>query len=126
MTKHRKLILQIIMSSMEHMTAEEIYMEAKQIQPSIAVGTVYRNLGLMTEAGQIRRISMRNAPDRYDKSLTPHEHIICQKCGVLSDISISGLKDYLEDQAGIDILGYDLNLWHVCRKCKNEGSNENI
>ncbi len=37
---------------MEHMTAEEIFIKAKQIQPSIAVGTVYRNLGLMTEAGE--------------------------------------------------------------------------
>lgn len=103
---------------MEHMTAEEIFMKAKQIQPSIAVGTVYRNLGLMTEAEEIRRIVMPNAPDRYDKSLLPHEHIICQNCKELSDISISDLKGYLEKQTGIEILGYDLNLRYICDKCK--------
>ena len=105
---------------MEHMTAEEIYMKAKKIQPSIAVGTVYRNLGLMAEAGQIRRISMVNAPDRYDRTLLPHEHLVCQSCGELSDIAVSDLKDYLEKQTGIRILGYDLNLKYICDKCKNK------
>jgi Fe2+ or Zn2+ uptake regulation protein len=118
LTKQRKLILEIIMSSSGHMTAEEIYMEAKKFMPSIAIGTVYRNLGLMAEAGQIRRIIVPNAPDRFDKSLLPHEHLICQNCGELSDISISDLKDYLVKQTGIEILGYDLCLRYICNKCK--------
>jgi Fe2+ or Zn2+ uptake regulation protein len=116
--KHRKLILEIIMSSTEHMSAEEIFIRAKQIQPSIAVGTVYRNLGLLTAAGEIRRIVMSNAPDRYDRRLFPHEHLICQNCGELSDISVSDLKGYLEKQIGIEILGYELNLKYICDKCK--------
>lgn len=120
MTKQRKLILDIIMSSVEHMTAEEIYMKAKQMQPSIAVGTVYRNLGLMTEAKEIRRISIPNAPDRYDKSIIPHEHLICQNCGELSDISVTDLKYYIQKQTGIEILSYELNLKYICDKCKNE------
>ena len=122
MLKNRKLIMDILSSSKGHMTAEEIYMKARQIQPSIAVGTVYRNLGLMTDAGEIRRISILNAPDRYDKTVLPHEHIICQKCGELSDISVLNLKEYLEKQTGITILGYDLNLRHICEKCRKEGS----
>ncbi len=120
MTKQRRLILDIILSSsMEHMTADEIYMNAKKIQPSIAIGTVYRNLGLMTEAGDIRRVAVPNGPDRFDKLLHPHEHIICQKCGKLSDISVSGLKDYLDKQTGIEILGYDLSLRYLCNDCKS-------
>lgn len=122
MTKQRKLIFDIIMSSTEHMTAEEIYMEAKKILPSIAVGTVYRNLGLMTEAGEIRRITIPNAPDRFDRSLLPHEHLICQNCGEVSDIFVSDLKDYIEKQTGIKILGYDLNLRYICNECKKEGA----
>lgn len=118
MTKYRTLILDIIKSSEEHMTAEEIFLKAKRLQHSIAVGTVYRNLGLMAEAGEIRRISILNAPDRYDKTLLPHEHLICQNCGELSDISVPDLKEYLEQQTGIKILGYDLNLRYICNKCK--------
>lgn len=126
LAKHRKLISEIILSSMEHMTADEIYAEAKKLEPSIAVGTVYRNLGLMTAAGQIRRISMPNAPDRYDKSMDPHEHIICQQCGVLADISVSSLKEYIEKQTGFKILGYDLNLKYICDKCKQDELNRKM
>ena len=55
MTKQRQLILDIINRSCSHPSAEEIYREAKQIMPSIALGTVYRNLGLMAKDGEIRR-----------------------------------------------------------------------
>lgn len=125
MTKQRKLILDIIKSSNGHMTAEEIYIKAKQTQPSIAIGTVYRNLGLMTQAEEIRRISIPNAPDRFDKFTGPHEHLICQNCGVLSDINVSDLKDYLQVQTGIEIISYELNLRYICNGCKGmEGSKE--
>ena len=118
MTKQKKIILDIIMSSSEHMTAEEIYMTAKKIMPSIAIGTVYRNLGLMTEAGEIRRIIVHNAPDRFDKLIVPHEHLIYEKCGMLTDITVADLKGYLEKQTGIKIKGYDLSLIYICDKCK--------
>lgn len=106
------------MTSVEHMTAEEIYMKAKRVQPAIAIGTVYRNLGLMVDDCQIRRIVMPNGPDRYDKTVLPHEHLICMKCGVLSDITVSDLKAYIEKQTGIEIIGYDLSLQYICDKCK--------
>lgn len=126
MGKHRTLIFEIIKSSSEHLTAEEIYMKAKQQQPSIAMGTVYRNLGLMTADGEIRRISMPDSPDRYDKSLCPHEHLICQDCGKLSDVSIPGLKDYLTEQIHVEILGYELNLKYICDQCKKRIPREEL
>ncbi len=122
LTKQRKIILEIIKSSSDHMTAEEIYTKAKQIMPSIAVGTVYRNLGLMTEAGEIRRLAIPDKPDKYDKSVQPHEHLICQKCGEVSDLFVSSLQDYLQQQTGIEITGYDLNLRYICGKCKKEAA----
>ena len=108
------------------MTAEEIYLKAKQKMPTIAIGTVYRNLGVMVDAGQIRRITIPDSPDRYDRSTKPHEHLFCMKCGEVHDVFITGLKDYLERQAGIEITGYNLNLKYICEKCKEEGSNEQV
>jgi Fe2+ or Zn2+ uptake regulation protein len=104
------------------MTAEEIYLKAKQIQPSLSLGTVYRNLGLMTEAGEIRRIVIPNSPDIYDKFTHPHEHLICQRCREISDISVSNLNEYLKKQTGLEILGYDLNVRYICDKCKSKVS----
>ncbi len=118
MTKQRKLILDIIKSSSGHMTAEEIYAKAKQVIPSIAIGTVYRNLGLMAEAGEIRRLAIPDKPDKYDKSSKPHEHLICQKCGEISDLFVSSMHEFLKQQTGIEITGYDLNLRYICDKCQ--------
>ncbi len=126
MTKNRKLILEIIKSSDKHLTADEIYMKAKKIQPFIAVGTVYRNLTLMEKDGEIRRIAIANVSDRFDKSTHLHEHLVCQKCRALSDIFLPDLQDYLEKQTGIKISGYDLNLKYICDECQKEGSNEKI
>ncbi|HOQ07039.1 MAG TPA: transcriptional repressor [Clostridiales bacterium] len=120
MTRQRKTILNIIKISNEHMTAEEIYMKAKKVMPSIAIGTVYRNLGLMTEAGEIRRIPIPDSPDRYDKSTKPHEHLVCQKCGEVHDVFIDGLMEYLSRQTGVEITGYDLSLRFICENCRTQ------
>jgi len=102
------------------MSADEIYREARKVLPSIAMGTVYRNLGLMAEAGEIRRITMINAPDRFDKTLEAHEHLVCQKCGELYDVFLPDLKKYLEDKIDMKIIGYDLNIRYVCENCMKE------
>ena len=89
MTRQRKTILEIIKTSYDHMTAEEIYLKAKKVMPSIAMGTVYRNLGLMTKPGDPAHPDP-DSPDRYDKSVKPHEHMVC-RCGEVHDVFIDGL-----------------------------------
>ncbi|MBN1601171.1 MAG: transcriptional repressor [Chitinispirillaceae bacterium] len=121
MAKYRDLILEIIKASSGHMTAEAIYLEAKKLQPSIAVGTVYRNLRLMTEAGEIKRVVMANSPDIFDISTHPHAHLICQKCHTIADFSISNLEEHLQKLTGLEILGYDLNVRYICNICKKKG-----
>lgn len=120
MTKQRKVIFDIIQKAEDHLTAEQIFLLAKEKMPSIAVGTVYRNLNLMENEGEIRRISMFHAPDRFDKRTSAHEHMICSRCGSLKDISLDGLKETLEKQTGAEILSYDLNLYYICPDCYNE------
>lgn len=58
MTRQRRIIHDYLLSTKSHPTAEEIYMNVKKNMPSIAVGTVYRNLSLMTDAGEVRRITV--------------------------------------------------------------------
>ena len=85
MTKQRKLILDIINASSDHLTAEGVFSIARQHLPSIAIGTVYRNLGILADSGAIRRVPVCGA-DRYDKAGVPHDHAECVCCGRLFDI----------------------------------------
>ena len=123
MTKQRQLIFDIIQKSPEHMNAEQIYDKAKILMPSIAVGTVYRNLNLMTDARQIRRIEIPGSPDRYDKNLIPHEHEICICCGKLTDLSVPGLEKTIRSAAGDSLVFYELTVQYVCEDCKVHNKN---
>ncbi|MGI6109308.1 MAG: Fur family transcriptional regulator [Eubacteriaceae bacterium] len=118
MTKQRRLILDIIEQSHEHLTAEEIYVLARQSCPRIAVGTVYRNLNVLTESGLIGKISMINQPDRYDRVSEKHHHLICSECGKIEDAPFTGIDEFLQAQTDQTITGYELNVFHVCEECR--------
>lgn len=118
MTRQRQLIYEIIMNTDAHLSADEIFRAAKEEMPSIALGTVYRNLRLMVEDKEIRHIVSDFGPDRYDRNMVPHEHLHCDNCGKLVDITLGGLKDLLESRAEITVLDYQLNIRGLCAACK--------
>lgn len=102
------------------MSAEDIYQLAKKEVPSIAVGTVYRNLRQMVEAGEIRCIPVQGAPDRYDKTTRNHAHLLCDICGVMRDATLPDLLFELSERTGEDITYYNLNLHYICEKCRKK------
>ena len=120
MTEQRKLVLRVIRTADAHLTAEEIYRRAKEEMPSIAMGTVYRNLSLMVDAGEILRLSVPGKPDRFDKGQKKHDHLICDVCGGMKDVLIPGLADAIEYQTGEKILTYDLTIRYICDACREK------
>lgn len=117
MTKQKELILNIIHRSMNHPTAEDIYIEAKKIMPSISQGTVYRNLNLLVESNEVRRITGLDSKEHYDKSLIPHEHFICQKCGKIEDVFDMDIISYLKKNTNKRINSYELIVKGYCSLC---------
>lgn len=121
MTEQRRIISEVIQMTVGHMTAEQIFLAAKERMPTIAMGTVYRNLGLMERAGEIRRIPMPDAPDRYDKTTRLHDHLICRVCGNLEDVCIKNLMDIFGEHPEIHVDSYELALYGICSACLAEG-----
>ena len=113
MTRQRRIIHDYLLSTKSHPTAEEIYMNVKKNMPSIAVGTVYRNLSLMTDAGEVRRITVPEHPDRYDGDVSPHDHLLCMKCKKLFDIGSVGV----DIPTGTLVLGYEVTVKTICPAC---------
>ncbi len=119
MSRQRQLIYDIVMTGPAHRTAEEIYDLAREAMPSLARGTVYRNLGLLEREGKIRRLEMHGAPARYDRSPRTHPHLICQRCGRVEDLVMpEGLLEPLAQ--GVAITGYDVKLYYICPGCGAE------
>ena len=85
-TKQRSLILEIVNNSYEHLSAEKIYDIAKKEMPNISLGTVYRNLNLLFENGNIRKIKSDDNIDHYDNLKNEHNHFICCKCNKIYDV----------------------------------------
>ena len=120
MTLQRRIILDVINSSCDHLTAEQIYMKAKDCLPSIALGTIYRNLGSLSESGEIMRISIPGEPDRYDRNPAPHFHAKCECCGKIIDVHLPDLTEQLSEQTGLDVTSFNINLRYICSDCKKK------
>ncbi len=119
-TKQKDLILSIIQNSYVHPNANEVYQECKKTIPDISLGTVYRNLNLLADNGQIKRIKMPNNIDRFDKNHN-HAHFICLDCGKVSDIMDDLLNNDISIKEG-KVVDYEINFRGICQKClKKEG-----
>ena len=117
MTKYETEIYNIITASTQHLTVEQIYTEIKKIYPKIVMATVYNNVNKLWKARLIRKISVENMPDRYDRRVK-HDHLVCQMCGKLMDITFEDLTDSLREQMGGEFLSYDLKVFYICPECQ--------
>ena len=85
-SRQRDAIRQNLMNRYDHPTAETVYMDIKKDFPNISLGTVYRNLSLLSDLGEIQKITTGVGPDRFDGNPRPHCHFQCRTCGDVLDI----------------------------------------
>lgn len=85
-SKQRDAILQYLAGTKEHPTADTIYENLRLEHPNISLGTVYRNLSLLTDLGEIQKISIPGHSERYDYTTANHYHFICKQCGRVQDL----------------------------------------
>lgn len=117
MTKYAKKILEIVETSHDHLTAEQVFDVLRQDCPGVVLATVYNNLNRLWQEEKIRKVTVEGMPDRYD-CIRRHDHLVCKGCGKLLDVELADLTEMLEHQAGISLLAYDLKLIYLCADCK--------
>ena len=71
-SRQRESIKNFLMTRTDHPTAETIYENLRKEFPKISLGTVYRNLSLLTDIGENQTISTGVGPDRFDGNVSPH------------------------------------------------------
>ncbi len=118
MTKQRALILQIVQAAEDHLTAEQIFLAAKKEMPTIALATVYNSLNYLCENKYIEKIGITGQTDRYDKMLIRHDHRLCDRCGAISDVTVDGLRTFLDEKISDPVLSYELTVHHLCPTCR--------
>lgn len=120
MTKVQKAILDVVIQSGEHLSAEEVYRRVKQQFPSVALGTIYRNLNQFADSRLIRRVPRTGTADYFEGNVSPHDHALCIRCGRMTDIKIPNLKDFLKGQMNCDIVSFDLTVNYICPECTDK------
>ena len=88
LTKQREVVLRVIRDAEQHLTANEIFEQSKQLLPGISFATVYNSLRFLKDAGHIAEISFGSGANRFDRKMTRHDHAFCTNCGKLVDIEL--------------------------------------
>ncbi len=119
-TVQKNLVHNAVCEMKRHVTANEVYEFIKENHPKIGKGTVYRNLDILVEEGSLRKVEVPDGPNRFDFTLKNHYHVICVKCGDVSDVDMDEIPDLLgkiHNTHGMEFLAYDISFKGVCPNC---------
>ena len=125
MTKYAKEILEIVQNSHSHLTADQVFLQLREVYPKVALASVYNNLNRLWEEGLVHKVSVEGMPDRYDR-VERHDHLVCKECGRLADVDLGDLTSQLEHAAGLSILSYDLKLVYLCEECRKKAQEKGM
>ena len=122
-SRQREAIKDNLMHRVDHPTADMIFADIRKDFPNISLGTVYRNLSLLSDLGEVRRIPDIAGADRFDGNTKPHDHFICRVCGCVQDMDIVDTGK-LQAQAAEKFDGIiedaSVNFYGVCRNCREQ------
>lgn len=119
-SRQRECIKEFLATRYDHPTAETVYLNVKKEFPNISLGTVYRNLSLLTELGEIQKLTTGTGPDRFDGNPAPHYHVLCTECSKVLDLKMENI-DHINTLAGTEfdgeINGHITYFLGKCRDC---------
>jgi len=120
LTTQRQVILEELIKVTSHPTANEVYDMVRKRLPRIGLGTVYRNLELMSETGLILKLEVGGTQKRFDAVVKPHYHVRCLHCGKVSDVDMPVQQSINESAAKsthYQILSHHIEFTGVCDYC---------
>ena len=120
MTRQRQVILQEIRKVLTHPSADEVYEMVRQQLPRISLGTVYRNLEILSELGEIQKIEICGKLKRFDGNTREHYHLRCLNCNRIDDVPENIHFDFnssLNSETGYAITGHRLEFVGLCPEC---------
>ena len=120
LTKQRQTVLRVIRKSNKHLTANEVFDDARRLLPGISYATVYNSLNYLSKEGLIGEVRFGTDAKLYDRKLTQHDHALCNNCGKLVDLELSLPSKLLEEAAELSKFqgaSIELTLRGLCPEC---------
>lgn len=119
-SRQRESIKANLIGRFDHPTADTLYMTLRNEFPNISLGTVYRNLNLLVELGEIRKLNCGDGADRFDADLNPHYHFVCNSCGAVSDLvmdAIDRINQEAQNCCSGQIDNHTVYFYGTCQNC---------
>lgn len=121
-SRQREIILTVLKGTKSHPTADWIYQEVRKTLPRISLGTVYRNLKLLKERGDVLELQYGDGQRRFDGNPENHYHFNCQSCGKVYDLDETSKDDMgvdLTDKLGFVVTHHRVEFYGLCRDCQS-------
>jgi Fur family ferric uptake transcriptional regulator len=129
MTAARETIIKVLQETNEHLSADEIFMRARKINPDVGLTTVYRTLAKLSDIGEINSIDFGDNRLRFELTNSEkghHHHLVCIKCNKIIDYDdfideevklLSNIKEKLENKYYFKINNHLIQFYGVCNDC---------
>ena len=119
-SRQRVSIKDFLMTRTDHPTADVVYHELRHTYPNISLGTVYRNLSLLADMGEIVKVTTGYGADHFDAHTAPHDHVVCTRCHKIQDLKMN-YPENVEEIASMfysgKIEGHTTNFYGICSEC---------
>lgn len=123
MTRQRQAILEELRKVKTHPTANEVYEMIRKRLPNISLGTVYRNLEILSENGMIQKLELAGTQRRFDGMKDFHYHARCMACGRVDDVALD-LRPMIDESAmrltDYEIISHRLEFIGLCPDCRKK------
>jgi len=120
-TRQKEAILEVLRGTTSHPTADWVYKEARKEIPNISLGTVYRNLRLLCQNGEILELVLCGSLSRFDARSDNHYHFRCEKCGQVFDVDepVNAEMDKIAARrTGFRLIYHRLECYGLCLECQ--------
>jgi len=127
-TRQRLEIYQELLRSTDHPTAEALHRRLRRNLPNLSLDTVYRTLATFAHHGLISRVETAESLCRFEATIARHHHLICRRCGKISDFFWPHLDEIslppdISDWGSID--SKNVVIYGICSQCFNEPPGKN-
>lgn len=119
-SKQRDLIMNYMKQIDGHVSAEKIFQDLNGEGTKISLATVYRNLNILCDMHEIKKIAHPIEGYQYDKTCKPHYHLHCIKCDRILDLDIPYNEEFnkeMSEMTGLPIKTHDMMVDGICKEC---------
>ncbi|HMK36166.1 MAG TPA: transcriptional repressor [Desulfomonilaceae bacterium] len=120
MTRQRKVILEELKKVTSHPTADQLHQMVRTRIPTVSIATVYRNLEILSEEGQVLKLDVAGTQRRFDGTTANHYHIRCSLCGKVDDVELEpmeSIEETVRTSCGYKVITHRIEFTGICPEC---------